>query len=91
MIDKIVGTIEQRRNELKTQSQMVEVIDFGAGNPSDKRSKKQMEMGVKVEIPLRDLAKIGVKKEKAECIYTVFFFFGAQNNPRAWNLLWIFK
>lgn len=72
MIDKIIETIEQRRNELKTQSQMVEVIDFGAGNPSDKRSKKQMEMGVKVEIPLRDLAKIGVKKEKAECIYAIF-------------------
>lgn len=91
MIDKIVETIEQRRNELKTQLQMLEVIDFGAGNPSDKRSKKQMEMGVKVEIPLRDLAKIGVKKRKSGMYLYDFFFFGAQNNPRAWNLLWIFK
>ena len=69
---KIIQAIEQRREMLKAESRLIKVLDFGAGNPSDKRSKKQMEMGVKVEIPLRDLAKIGVKKEKAECIYTIF-------------------
>lgn len=69
---KIIQTIEQKREMLKAESRLIKVLDFGAGNPSDKRSKKQMEMGVKVEIPLRDLAKIGVKKEKAECIYVIF-------------------
>ena len=69
---KIIQTIEQKREMLKAESRLIKVLDYGAGNPSDKRSKKQMEMGVKVEIPLRDLAKIGVKKEKAECIYTIF-------------------
>ena len=69
---KIIQTIEQKREMLKAESRLIKELDFGAGNPSDKRSKKQMEMGVKVEITLRDLAKIGVKKEKAECIYAIF-------------------
>ena len=69
---KIIQTIAQKREMLKAESRLIKVLDFGAGNPSDKRSKNQLEMGVKVEIPLRDLAKIGVKKEKSECVYAIF-------------------
>ena len=51
---------------------MIEVVDFGAGKPEEKRTKEQMEAGVTLEIPLCELAKIGVKREKAEVIFKIF-------------------
>lgn len=72
MLEKAVLEIEKRREVLRGENSLIEVVDFGAGASHDKRSKEQMEAGVCVKIPLSNLAKIGVKKEKAECIYKIF-------------------
>lgn len=72
MLEKAVLEIEKRREVLRGENSLIEVVDFGAGAPYDKRSKEQMEAGVFVKIPLSNLAKIGVKKKKAECIYKIF-------------------
>lgn len=70
--EEILAKVENRREFLKNSSQMLEVIDYGAGNPQDKRTKEQMQKGVRVEVPLKDMASIGVKRDKAEIIYTLF-------------------
>ena len=51
---------------------MIEVVDFGAGKPEEKRTQEQMEAGITLDIPLCELAKIGVKREKAEVIFKIF-------------------
>lgn len=70
--EKIVEIVESRRETLKRSEISIEVVDFGAGSPRDKRTKEQMEKGVLCEIALCDLAKIGVKREKAQEIFKIF-------------------
>ena len=70
--EEIVSKIESYRESLKQQEALIEVVDFGAGKPEEKRTKEQMEAGVTLEIPLCELAKIGVKREKAEVIFEIF-------------------
>ncbi len=71
-LEEIVKKIEEKRESLKKQTQSIEIVDYGAGNPSDKRTKEQMEQGVRTTVPLCELAKIGVKKEKAKEIFKIF-------------------
>jgi len=70
--EQITSKIESYRESLKQQEALIEVVDFGAGKPEEKRTKEQMEAGVTLEIPLCELAKIGVKREKAEVIFKIF-------------------
>ena len=70
--EEIVSKIESYRESLKQKKTLIEVVDFGAGKPEEKRTKEQMEAGVTLEIPLCELAKIGVKREKAEVIFKIF-------------------
>ncbi|MDY3112754.1 MAG: class I SAM-dependent methyltransferase [Helicobacter sp.] len=70
--EKIVEIIESRREFLKKSDEEILVRDFGAGKPEDNRTKEQMEEGVEVRIPLKNLASIGVKREKAEQIFNIF-------------------
>lgn len=76
--EKIVQQIETRRESLKGKENLVEVLDYGAGNPSEQRTKEQMEKGVVVQVALKSLASIGVKREKAQVIYQIF----AKLNPK---------
>lgn len=70
--EEITSKIESYREHLKQKTTLIEVIDYGAGKPEEKRTKEQMEAGVCVEVPLCELAKIGVKREKAEVIFEIF-------------------
>ena len=70
--EEIVEIVESKREKLKASEAKVEVVDFGAGSPQDKRTKEEMQQGVLCVIALCDLAKIGVKKEKAEEIFSIF-------------------
>lgn len=70
--EEIVSKIESYRESLKQKEALIEVIDYGAGKPQEKRTKEQMEAGVALEIPLCELAKIGVKREKAQVIFEIF-------------------
>ncbi len=68
----IVQIIEKRREFLKKSKARIEVIDYGAGQPESKRSKEEMQKGVCVNVPLCELASIGVKREKAEIFAEIF-------------------
>ena len=70
--EEIVEIVESKREKLKKSAIKVEVMDFGAGSPQDKRTKEEMQQGILCEIALCDLAKIGVKKEKAQEIFKIF-------------------
>ena len=70
--EEIANKIESYRESLKQKKTLIEVVDFGAGKPDEKRTKEQMEAGVTLEISLCELAKIGVKREKAEVIFKIF-------------------
>ncbi|MBX7491495.1 class I SAM-dependent methyltransferase [Helicobacter turcicus] len=70
--EKIVEIIESRREALKSREEEIEVVDYGAGSPRDKRTKEEMEKGVVCKISLQNLAKIGVKREKAQEILKIF-------------------
>lgn len=68
----IIKKIEAQREYLKQSLEFVEIVDYGAGKPEDKRTKEQMQRGVVSKVSLENLASIGVKKEKAEQIYGIF-------------------
>ncbi|MDE5926161.1 MAG: class I SAM-dependent methyltransferase, partial [Helicobacter sp.] len=70
--EEIVSKIESYRESLKRQEALIEVVDFGAGKPEEKRTQEQMEAGITLDIPLCELAKIGGKREKAEVIFKIF-------------------
>ena len=70
--ESIVKIVEQRREILKSSIKEIEIIDYGAGKPNDKRTKEEMQKGVKSVVVLKELASIGVKKEKAKQIYDIF-------------------
>lgn len=70
--EEIVEIVESRREVLKRSEISIEVVDFGAGSPQDRRTKEEMEKGVLCAIALCDLASIGVKKEKAQEIFKIF-------------------
>lgn len=69
---EILEKVEKRRGALQQSDAMLEVVDYGAGKPEDKRTKEQMQAGVRVEVLLKELASIGVKQDKAEIIYNLF-------------------
>lgn len=76
--EEVCNQVETYRESLKGKENLIEVLDYGAGNPSDNRTKEQMEKGVVVQVTLKNLASIGVKKEKAQVIYQIF----AKLNPK---------
>ncbi|MDE5603576.1 MAG: class I SAM-dependent methyltransferase [Helicobacter sp.] len=69
---EISQIIEERREVLKNSKDSIEVIDYGAGSPNERRSREQMQEGVISQISLASLASIGVKREKAQQIFEIF-------------------
>lgn len=76
--EEVCNQVETYRESLKRNPREIEFIDYGAGNPSEQRTKEQMEKGVVVQVALKSLASIGVKREKAQVIYQIF----AKLNPK---------
>lgn len=72
MIEDIIKRIESRRKELQDSQVILEVIDYGAGKPDEKRTAEQMQEGVRVRVPLAQMAAIGVKPDKAAQIAEIF-------------------
>jgi predicted O-methyltransferase YrrM len=48
-----IGLIEQRRAQLLASSQVIPVIDYGAGRPDSRRSREEMEQGVPSSAEIR--------------------------------------
>ncbi len=72
VLEHIIERIESRRKELQDSHAILEIIDYGAGKPEDKRTKEQMQEGVCVQVPLAQMASIGVKPDKATQIAEIF-------------------
>ncbi|MEY4505336.1 MAG: hypothetical protein RL154_1636 [Pseudomonadota bacterium] len=52
-------------------NQEIEFLDFGAGNPSDKRTEQEMKEGKATTTTVAKLSSIGLKNEWSEWIYNV--------------------
>lgn len=50
---------------------VIKFLDFGAGNPEDKRSEDEMAKGKTTETTVAKLSSIGLKNEWSEWIYTL--------------------
>ena len=77
-LDDIVEVVENRRNDLVLRDEMVEVIDFGAGNPQDNRTKEEMILGKKLKISLSNLANTGIRGERMMNVYKII----SEINPK---------
>lgn len=77
-LDDIVEVVENRRNDLVLRDEMVEVIDYGAGNPQDNRTKEEMILGKKLKISLSNLANTGIRGERMMNVYKII----SEINPK---------
>jgi len=67
----IFKNIEDVREDIKKQNIPIKVIDYGAGNPKDKRNKIQMYEGVEKITNSFDLCSIGLKDKWAHTMYSL--------------------
>ena len=67
----IFKNIEVIRNRIRDESLQVNVIDYGAGDPNDKRSKQLMSNGVLKQVNTKELCQIGLKNEYAHLLYAL--------------------
>ncbi|WP_324171535.1 class I SAM-dependent methyltransferase [Sulfurimonas sp.] len=67
----IFKEIESLREKIILEDINIEVMDFGAGNPDENRSAKQMHNGVTKNVSTKDLCKIGLKNDFAHLIYAI--------------------
>ena len=68
---KIFEEIESIREAIKADKREISFLDFGAGNPNDKRDAETMSQGVKTTKNTQDLCQIGLKCEWARFIYSL--------------------
>ncbi|WP_321777265.1 class I SAM-dependent methyltransferase [Sulfurimonas sp.] len=67
----IFKDIESLRDKIIQENKQIKVLDYGAGNPDDKRSSEQMYKGVTKNISTKSLCKIGLKNDFAHLIYAI--------------------
>lgn len=70
-IDAIVKIVESRRNELMHRADVVEVIDYGAGNPQENRTQEDMVLGKHIKVMLSVLAETGIKGKRMYNLYNI--------------------
>jgi predicted O-methyltransferase YrrM len=68
---KLFSEIEHLREKIMDRNQTIKVIDYGAGNPQENRTKEEMHSGVPKKISSKELCKIGLKNEFAHLIYAL--------------------
>jgi predicted O-methyltransferase YrrM len=66
---KNLALVASLRSEGMRNDSAIEFLDFGAGNPEDKRSEEEMAKGKKAETTVAKLSSIGLKNEWSEWIY----------------------
>lgn len=74
----IFTEIEKIREEIKSKKLSISLIDYGAGNPEDKRNEEQMYNGTIKNTNSFDLCSIGLKNEWAQKMYSLV----KQNKPK---------
>jgi len=68
---KIFEEIEEIRENIKQQNLEVQFLDFGAGDPKEKRDEKTMSKGVQSVRYTKELCQIGLKNEWSQLIYSL--------------------
>lgn len=74
----IFQQIESQRTIIREEAINVDVMDFGAGNPNDNRSPKQMYNGVHKKVTTHELCRIGLKENYAALLYSLIKY----NKPK---------
>jgi len=67
----IFKQIEDIREEIKSKNIKIDFLDFGAGDPNDKRDESEMSSGVKTTKYTKQLCQIGLKNQWAQLIYSL--------------------
>jgi len=67
----VFAEIEALRVEIRSKNLLINVVDYGAGEPEENRSKEQMHSGVLKQVRSKDLCRIGLKNEYAHLIYAL--------------------
>ena len=67
----IFKNIEDIRDRIRNEALQVNVIDYGAGDPNDKRSEQVMSQGVLKQVNTKELCHIGLKNEYAHLLYAL--------------------
>jgi len=67
----IFKQIEDIREEIKSKDIKIDFLDFGAGDPKDKRDEVEMSNGVKTTKYTKQLCQIGLKNEWAQLMYSL--------------------
>jgi len=75
---KVFEEIEQIREEIKQQYIPIKIIDYGAGNPKDKRDSNEMYNGVEKETNSFEQCSIGLKGNWAQTMYSLV----KENTPK---------
>ena len=67
----IFKNIETLRERIRNEALQVNVIDYGAGDPNEKRSEQLMLQGVLKQVNTKKLCQIGLKNEYAHLLYAL--------------------
>lgn len=76
--EEVVKKVEARRSELMAKEDIIEVVDYGAGNPNSNRTKEEMAKGVVNQVAISQLASVGMKNERLKNMYNLL----KENNPK---------
>lgn len=68
---KNLQTVAELRKAGMQDESIIKFLDFGAGNPEDKRSEEEMLKGKEAQTTIAKLSSIGLKNEWSEWIYTL--------------------
>ncbi|HRF57899.1 MAG TPA: class I SAM-dependent methyltransferase [Campylobacterales bacterium] len=68
---KNLQTVAELRSKGMQDESVIKFLDFGAGNPEDKRSEEEMLKGKEVWTTIAKLSSIGLKNEWSEWIYAL--------------------
>jgi len=68
---KNLQTVAELRKAGMQDESVIKFLDFGAGNPEDKRSEEEMLKGKEAQTTIAKLSSIGLKNEWSEWIYTL--------------------
>lgn len=64
-----LSLVASLRNKGMQDQSVIEFLDFGAGNPSDKRTEDEMSSGKKTSSTVAKLSSIGLKNEWSEWLF----------------------
>jgi len=68
---KIFSLIEDQREYIKNKNIPLKIIDYGAGDPNDTRTKQESHKGILKEVTTKQQCAIGLKDDFAKLMYAL--------------------